>query len=209
MKQWVVCLCLGGFMAAAAVAEVSLWDRYPGIPDTGASYVTLGADAGNSLATLIIEEAGFQDNNAFGIYDLSNGQIRKLQLFGGSDDAVKTVQVNFLDGYAWIDGMKNQTITALGTTFGFYLQNRVNPESGIFYSDIALNGDHFDHSAILLSPLGGVIVGFEDLRNGGDRDYNDLIVHITGVTPIPAPGALLLAGLGTALVLRRKQRHKN
>ncbi len=208
MKCWSLCLCIGGFMAAAAMAEVSLQDRYPGIPDTGAAYVTLGADAGNSLATLIIEEAGFQDNNAFGIYDLSSGRIRKLELFEGSDDPVQSVQVNFLDGYAWIDGMKNQTITRMSTTFGFYLQNKINPESGTFFSDIALNRDGVDHSAILLSPMGGVIVGLEDLRGGGDRDYNDLIVHVAGVTPIPAPGALLLAGLGTALVLSRRQKIK-
>jgi hypothetical protein len=208
MKYWSLCLCIGGFMTAAAIAEVSLQDRYPGLPDTGAAYVTLGADAGNSLATLIIEEAGFRDNNAFGIYDLSSGRIRMLELFEGSDDALQSVQVNFLDGYAWIDGMKDQTITSMGTTFGFYLQNKINCESGTFYSDILLNRDRVDHAAILLSPLGGVIVGFEDLRGGGDLDYNDLIVHVAGVTPIPAPGALLLAGLGTALVLSRRHKIK-
>lgn len=205
MKRWIVCLVLAGLIPTAVEAEVSLWDRYPGIPDTQAAYVTLGTDAGNSLATLIIEEAGFRDHNAFGIFDLSDGQIRMFELFEGSDDPYQSVRVNFLNGCVWIEGRKESTITQLGTTFGFYLANLVDSQSGTFYSAPSLNGDGFDHAAILLSPRGGVIVGFEDLYGGGDMDYNDLIVRVSGVTPIPAPGAMLLAGLGSLLAILRKR----
>ena len=206
MNRWILSLAIAGLIAASAAAEVSLWDRYPGVPDTGASYVTLGTDAGKSLATLIIEEAGFRDHNAFGIYDLSNGQIRTLELFSGSDDPTDSVQVNFYDGYAWIKGQKSQTITALGTTFGFYLSNSIDSQSGTFYSDIALNSDGFDHAALLLAS-NGVIIGFEDLYGGGDRDYNDLIVHVSGVIPVPAPTAVLLAGVGSVLTIWRKRKN--
>lgn len=205
MKRWMLYLALAGWVSTAAVAEVSLRDRYPGIPDTQAAYVTLGSDAGSSLATLIIEEAGFCDHNAFGIFDLSSGQTRMLELFEGADEPTESVQVNFLDGYAWIDGRKESTITQMSTTFGFYLSSLTNTQGGTFFSDAALNSDGFDHTAILLSPQGGVIVGFENLYSGGDSDYNDLIVRVRGATPIPAPSALILAGLGSLLAVWKKR----
>ena len=212
MRAVAFCLIIVGVITATAAGEVSLFDRFPYFSDTGASYVTLGSDAGNSLATLIIEEAGFRDHNAFGIFDLVGDQIRTLELFTGADDPYQSVRVSFLDGYAWIDGQKTSTITPLGTTFGFYLENTVDSDSGTFYSDAVLNGDGFDHTAILATAWHGVIVGFEDLAGGGDKDFNDLIVFVSCVTPvvtpIPAPGAMLLAGLGSALVISRRRKKR-
>jgi len=45
-------------------------------------------------------------------------------------------------------------------------------------------------------------VGFEDLRGGGDRDYNDIMFRLTNVydptRTVPEPGTLVLFGIGLA-----------
>ncbi len=40
------------------------------------------------------------------------------------------------------------------------------------------------------------MLAFEDLWNGGDRDYSDFVVMMESVTPVPVPGAVLLGMLG-------------
>ena len=55
------------------------------------------------------------------------------------------------------------------------------------------------------------IIGFEDIRNLGDRDYNDLIFAVRGVTPIPEPVTMTLlatglAGMGGAGVFKRRKK---
>jgi hypothetical protein len=66
------------------------------------------------------------------------------------------------------------------------------------------NGDEFDHMVTWLiegnedrpnNTVGNYVIAWEDLRNGGDQDFNDLVVEVTA-TPIPIPAAILLLGSG-------------
>ena len=45
----------------------------------------------------------------------------------------------------------------------------------------SMNSDGKDHDAVLLIEEIGILIGFEDLRNLGDRDYNDAMLLITSV----------------------------
>lgn len=73
------------------------------------------------------------------------------------------------------------------------------------FSDKALNDDGINHvystafsgDAVHGIPA-GTYVGFEDLRGGGDFDYDDETFVFTNVAAIPEPEtyAMLLAGLG-------------
>jgi hypothetical protein len=57
--------------------------------------------------------------------------------------------------------------------FGLYVNNTGNT---FFTGDPSRNSDGISHAGILTTLPGiGLIVGFEDLLGGGDRDYNDLI----------------------------------
>ncbi|NJO19569.1 MAG: DUF4114 domain-containing protein [Spirulinaceae cyanobacterium RM2_2_10] len=54
-----------------------------------------------------------------------------------------------------------------------------------------------------------VLLAFEDIINGGDKDYNDTVFVVKGVTDepesVPEPAAVLsLLGVGAAMILRRR-----
>jgi hypothetical protein len=50
--------------------------------------------------------------------------------------------------------------------------------------------------ALIENLAGQVMVGFEDLRGGGDRDYNDLVFAFTNVNPSSPPAPTGTAGAG-------------
>jgi hypothetical protein len=58
-------------------------------------------------------------------------------------------------------------------------------------------------------------VGFEDLLNGGDKDYDDLKISLSntstsqvppGAAPLPATFLLVSTGMGMMALLKRKRK---
>jgi hypothetical protein len=41
------------------------------------------------------------------------------------------------------------------------------------------------------------VLAWEDLTGLGDKDYNDLVVEVSGVAPVPEPGTMALFGIGS------------
>ena len=94
-------------------------------------------------------------------------------------------------------GIDNQTATVdlgvfkAGTRIDFGIVNGVNQ---FFRSGSAAdNSDGFEH-ARTFAGTNGLVMGFEDLLGGGDRDFNDAIVQVRGLAgpaaapaPMPAP----------------------
>lgn len=103
----------------------------------------------------------------------------------------------------------NQTATAgqqyslgsfqAGTELVFRLF--VNNTGYSFYNGKAENNpDNKLHAAYKKSGHDSMIVGFEDIFKGGDKDYNDVVFSVSNVTirpPVPEPDvyALMLVGL--------------
>ncbi|MGF1933640.1 MAG: putative Ig domain-containing protein [Nostoc sp. ChiQUE02] len=54
------------------------------------------------------------------------------------------------------------------------LDSNTNNDPAVYFSFLGANTDKADHIRL----LGNNAFGFEDLANGGDRDYNDLIVQV-------------------------------
>ncbi len=91
----------------------------------------------------------------------------------------------------------------------------VNNTSYTFFNGKAENNlDKILHTAYEIRPDNLIIVGFEDLFNGGDRDYDDLVFSLSNVdvkklvvTPVPEPEtyAMLLAGLLMLGAVRRRK----
>jgi hypothetical protein len=70
-------------------------------------------------------------------------------------------------------------VFAAGDELVFALTVRQTGET--FYSGPASrNFDGASHSSAVRMPDGTVVVGFEDLTGGGDQDFNDLMIALTG-----------------------------
>ncbi len=54
------------------------------------------------------------------------------------------------------------------------LDSNANNDPAVYFSFLGANTDKVDHIRV----LGDNIFGFEDLANGGDKDFNDLILRV-------------------------------
>ena len=54
---------------------------------------------------------------------------------------------------------------------------------------------------------GDYVLAWEDLKFLGDRDYNDLVVRVSGVAVVPVPAAvwLFISGLLSLIVVSRRR----
>lgn len=174
---------------------------------------------------IVVELAGNAATNRFGVYDV-NDPTRTLTVFEGSDGvgAGAEIRLRQLTNGSWRVSVREVgtvpwTHLAITTSaFGFYLSNRAQ---GTFYSDTTRNADGVDHmyayqgnGAAWMSGVfegevftpNDYILAWEDLLGGGDRDYQDFMVVVQDITPVPLPTAawLLVSGLiGLAGVSRR------
>lgn len=109
-----------------------------------------------------------------------------------------------------------------GTQLDFFLiANGAEGGSTTYSTQTSLNPDGLDHVvafAFTLKDSPYLLLGFEDLYGGGDKDYNDLLfaidigaVNVTALTATPEPSTYLilgsLLGLGAVLKWRRDARN--
>lgn len=184
--------------------------------DTGFSAAGLSdTDGGYDDATafLFFESAGFGNVNTFGIYDYeigSGGDLLlgdTLEVFSGKASPITSATLAFDLSAGTVKHSGTKTTAQIGDTFGFYLST----PSGKYYSHNLFNLDGFDHLLLFdtsdnsVGALWGsdLVLAWEDLWGEGDGDYNDMVVGITDVRPVPESSALALVGLGLiALVVR-------
>jgi hypothetical protein len=222
-------LALAGASFATTINGPSLQNILNGITNDGSSSVStvndqVAADkywqltaSGTSAATMIIEVAGNASSNVFGIYDLADPS-KKVTLFGGAatggDQAAVSIKAN---GAVYINFV-NTGVTFSGSTFGYFLQG----PGGTFYSDNALNPGGADHLVSYagkgdLVTLPGLfpgtwtsneyVLGWEDLA-AGDNDFDDMVVMVESVQPVPEPTTMGLMGLGLLGLMFAARRNK-
>ena len=155
----------------------------------------------NPAAYLVVEIAGYAATNAFGLYEVGSPS-NKIEVFDGAATGMSG-KVNIVVPTSW-------------KAFGFYMQNSVIGFT--WYSDAALNGDgakdHFvAYQGATGATLGNASFGSSDYviaiedSNLGDQDYNDMVVLVQNVKPVPEGGATIaFLGLGLIAIhaLRRK-----
>ena len=131
----------------------------------------------------------------------------------------------FLLANAW----NGNTVDGIGTREAYFTNDFLNPESWSgaasdgssvapdgWSTAVGYNADGtFSHTTLLASPTNGeeVILSFEDLKYGGDKDYNDAVFMITATppsafgdsniatAPVPASSFGLFGLLGTIGVM--------
>ena len=140
--------------------------------------------------------------------------------FGGSADegdkvnltlsAGGTLSVTYRDFTGGVlTGLDFTTVTGFGpNAFGFFMETA---SEGTFYSDTSKNADEVDHMLAYAGTGENIqidgfaagpwdssefVLAWEDLNGGGDMDYNDMVVMISEIVPVPAPATLALLGLG-------------
>ena len=209
----------------------SIPDTGPGINDS--YWVPTGLSG--SWATMVIEISDYSGINTFGIFDASD-ETNTLIIFDGASTAGTTGGKAILSFTAVGDDVKIDLLKFDGTTgtatfdtkvFGLFLDSSKGfygaAPGGMWYSDTSLNADSSDHMLAFqgndidqIVVGGGVpgtwtdnefILGWEDVKAGySDLDYQDFVVAIESVQPVPVPAAVLLGilGLGVAGLRLRK-----
>ncbi len=178
-----------------------------GIVDSGMELARVvdTSDPVESVTTIVLENAGYADENEFGIFN-PNNPSEKLRVFRGYNDPgdSRTLVFDPANGQAWIDPYFpwiEPDKKYIDPIFGFYLES----PDGTFYSVSSLNSDSEDH--FLIFGVGGddnvLYAAAEDQSYpGSDADFNDFVMSGTNmapVNPVPEPMAMLtilFTGLG-------------
>lgn len=178
---------------------------------------------GSSVATIMLEIAGFASTNKFGVYN-PNGF--KVQLFQGSNTVSNQVLLSFNNGNLSVSGTSTDYL-GFGNIFGFYLERQ---DGVTFYSEKARNPNQSQQSVVyrgndqtvLQIPghnpetftLDQFIIAFDDLlRVGGisDGDFQDMVVLVDSLEPASVPESSTVAAMlgfgmwGINLILKRHQ----
>lgn len=104
-----------------------------------------------------------------------------------------------------------------GTSFDFFLiADGANDGETVYSTDASLNPDGINHVvafAYALKDSPYLILGFEDLYGGGDKDFNDVLfaidigrANLAALTATPEPATLMTLGsfVGLGWALKRK-----
>lgn len=161
----------------------------------------------DATAFLFFEFAGFANANTFGIYDYSNdgaGNItlgQTLEVFNGPASPLTSATLHFNLADGEVTNQATGLMADIDETFGFYL---TTPQGYTYYSHTALNPDGVDHLMMFDTSDNSVgdllgsdlVLAWEDLYGGGDLSYDDMVVGISDVSPVPEPSVIALMGLG-------------
>ncbi len=171
-----------------------------------AGYWMLASYPGSMTPTLVIEWAGWKNINVFGMF---SGDPAMHDIFLGPASAGVTATVTWttptsgtISGGAGVNTGPFSGISYLG--FGFYIKPK-EPLGTVYYTVDDLNPGANKARALAYNlpnaDSGNTwVIAFEDHT---DFDYNDLVVTVGGIVPVPEPAGILLLGSALLLLARK------
>ncbi|MFN6461326.1 MAG: DUF4114 domain-containing protein [Nostoc sp. DedVER02] len=126
----------------------------------------------------VADENGGIDTNDDGVADILVGQTGYTEAavrgrVAGIDLTVNNQGTASYTGTFGADSLFASFIIVDGKP-DVFLDNNVNNNPAVYFPFLGANTDKTDHIQL----LGNNTFGFEDLANGGDKDYNDVIVQV-------------------------------
>ena len=214
---------LGTLVSRSALVAASL-ALFAGTAHAGGTIGGTLYKTGDMHVAFVGSDARFNDDLWF---FLTVGDFSNSQFLFNNHTAVPGSEVDINDGSLAVG---DETIFGLCVNrSGASNGSNCDASDDIFYSgDPTRNTDGLDHVKIwtraeYLADFGansldaipadyGYIIGFEDILNGGDHDYNDAIFALKGVTTVPEPVTMTLlatglAGMGGAGLIRRRKKN--
>ena len=224
MRKIFLILFVFVFMGGVAMASPILPDGYEWSND---SYFTVTDNTtvadGSILSMILAENAAYESD--FGIYYLNNDEIFKYEIFSYDQEPsspIPTTQTLYfqLDSGVWSVSKDFMDWTEFSKNFGFYFgvhtdgMNTNGDADYYYYTDNSLNYPAseigIDHIKVAFDGLSNVILYLDDqLFANADRDFNDMIVFVNDVTPVPEPGTLFLLGAGVVGLALYRRRSMN
>jgi len=174
------------------------------------------AGTGGSENTVMLTLTGSASDLTFGIFDPTNVSNTLVLFDGASAGYTTTLKTNGFGGfaatyYASSNPLDPSTGNAQatfggGNLFGYFLK----VGSTFYYSDNSLNANgtprvvtYAGDGSNTVKLTNGKFTNGEYLQaweDGGDFDYNDFVVIVESVHPVPEPAALGMFGLGALLI---------
>ena len=180
------------------------------VPVAGDSLFQAIGTTGSTAATFTITERGGTYLNEVGYYrvDDSSGRVGTLLPgdVGYAAAALASTRAVTVFSSSTLAGATASATVPAGQYVGFYMiqnssistwrsgnsANSLSKSPLAFFSFQAANPDNFDHLHAGLDAAGKLTLGWEDLTNGGDQDFNDIVFTATGFKqPAATPATTL------------------
>ncbi len=168
----------------------------------------MASSIGFAGTRLLFELAGFANDNAFGIYDVTDSANRLMIFSGAAGVNSRGLLANEGNEFCVWGSILDCSSFGSGV-FGFYLDTPL----GTLFSESQLNPFGIDHMIPYeggddRGNIGGrpwleneYILAWEDQIGGGDRDYNDFGVLVGPIVAVAEPASLALFGIAALMLI--------